>query len=537
MTSLRLFRSFVLIVSIALLIGTPAILVSAAPHTGRLQEAGEPTPGGTLRMAISEEPDQLDPARTIELLAGQLMGNVLDALVYIGDDGLPHGWVAESWQIAPDGKVITFKIRPGIKFHDGTPLDAAAVKFGYDRILDPAMAAPYKEFLGTLQKVDAPDPATVAFTFSEPYAAFFVNGATIGIVSPAGVAQFGDDFGHNPIGSGPFKFREWQAGSKIVFERNPDYVNFREDDTNKGPAYVEALEYNVIPEAATQTAAFEAGELDLLDVPREDLARLSEDPDVEIVTLEKSNNLNFIEFANRPPFNNPSFRKAVSYSIDRQAIIDLAYVGNATVNQCPVPINNAAYDEALCAEHGYTFDQEKAKQMLAEAGWTDGDGNGIVEMEGKDLQVTLWSYAPYPTQSKTIEIMQADLNEVGIGTDIQVIEFGAMQPMLESGEIGFDYMRWTFSDQSILTQLFKTPGWTKQTSDPALDALLVKADTTVDPVARLEASRAAMVYVLDNAMIAPVISDWIQTATGQQVHNYHWDALVNERLNDVWLTS
>lgn len=202
-----------------------------------------------------------------------------------------------------------------------------------------------------------------------------------------------------------------------------------------------------------------------------------------------------------------------------------------------MPIGNAAYDAAICAEHGYAHDPERAKQMLADAGWTDGDGNGIVEMDGKDLSVTLWSYAPYPTQQKSIEIMQADLKAVGLGTEIQTIEFGAMQPMLESGEIGMDYMRWTFADQSILTQLFKTPGWTKQTSDPALDALVLKADTTVDPVARLEASRAAMAYVLDQALIVPIASDWIQTATGQQVHNYHWDALVNERLNDLWLTS
>lgn len=416
----RLFPKLLTLVALAIAFAGVGSIVSVAPAlTAKRQADGEPVQGGSLRMAISEEPDQLDPARTIELLAGILMGNVYDSLVYIGEDGLPHGWAAESWDIAPDGETITFKLRPGILFHDGTALDANAVKFSYDRILDPQMAAPYKEFLGTMEAVAAPDPATVVFTFSAPYAAFFVNGGTIGIVSPAGVEQFGDDFGHNPVGSGPFIFKEWDAGSRIVFERNPDYVNYREDDTNKGPAYVDELVYNVISEAATQTAAFEAGELELLNVPSEDVERLSNDPSVEIVSLEESNNINFIEFANRPPYNNPNFRKAVAYAINPASIIEAAYLGNATVNQCPVPIGNAAYDAALCAEHGYSHDPERSKQMLSEAGWTDSDGNGIVEMEGDDLSVTLWSYAPYPTQAKSIEIMQADLNAVGIGADIQ----------------------------------------------------------------------------------------------------------------------
>ncbi len=92
--------------------------------------------------------------------------------------------------------------------------------------------------------------------------------------------------------------------------------------------------------------------------------------------------------------------------------------------------------------------------MLAAAGWTDANGNGIVEIDGQDLAVTLWSYAPFPVQQKSIEVMQADLNKIGIQAEIQTIEFGAMQPMLESGEIGMDYMRWTFADQSILSALF-----------------------------------------------------------------------------------
>lgn len=511
------------------------VFVSFGPITPTSAQE-TPVAGGTLRTAISEEPDQLDPADTNELLASQIMNNIYDRLVYIGDDGLPHPWVAESWEISPDNLDITFKIRTGIKFHDGTDLDAAAVKFSFDRFLDPAQAAPNKSFLGPLESVTAPDATTVDFHFTTPYAPFFTNLQLFGIVSPTAVQSEGDNFGHNPVGSGPFIFDSWETGTSISLKKNPDYVNYREDDHNKGAAYVDEIVYNVISEAATQTAAFESGELDLISVPREDVARLQEEDGVTIVSLEASNNLNYLEFANVEPYNNETLRQAISYAVDRDTIAEIAYLGNATPNQCPIPIANAAYDADLCAQYGSTYDLDKARQILADGGFTDSNGNGIVELNGQDLNLTLWSYSPYPVQQKTIELLQADLNQIGLNVDIQTIEFGAMQPMLESGEIGFDYMRWTYSDQSLLSALLKTPGWSGQTSDPTLDAMLDTADTTVDPTARLEATHQAMIYVLQHSMIIPVCSDWVQSATHDNVHDYHWDALNTERLIDVWLS-
>jgi peptide/nickel transport system substrate-binding protein len=505
------------------------------PAAARSQAEGEPVQGGVLRLALGEEPDQLDPARTIALTSSQVMQVVYDRLVYIDDEGLPQPWIAESWEISDDGKTISFTIREGMKFHDGTDVDANAVKFTYDRILDPEMAAPYKSFVETLESVDAPDARTAVFTFSEPYAAFFTNSTIIGIVSPAAVEQFGDDFGHNPVGSGPFMFREWQPGTKIIFDRNPDYVNPRMDDTNKGPAYVDSLEYNIIGEAATRTAAFENQELDLLDVPFEDVARLQETPGVAIVSLTEPNNFNYVEFSDREPFNNVAFRQAINYAIDRDAIVEFSYLGQATANQCPLPVGNAAYDADLCAEHGYTYDLEQARAKLAEAGLTDGDGNGYVEMDGEELGVTLWSYTGFPERERAQEIMQAAFDEIGLRTEIQSVDFGALQPMMESGETGMDYMRWTLVDQSILSSLFLSPGWTGQTNEPELDELLTVANTTVDPEARLEASYAAMVYILQNALVAPIASDWINVAVHDNVQNYHWDALNIPRLNDVWL--
>lgn len=532
MKVLRTLRPVVALVLVLFVIGGGA-MANLAP-AARAQE-GEPVVGGMLRLTLGEEPDQLDPARTISLTSSQVMGIVYESLVYIDAEGLPQPWLAESWEISEDGTVITFKIRQGVKFHDGTDLDANAVKFTYDRILDPEMAAPYKSFVETLESVEAPDAATAVFTFSEPYAPFFTNSTIIGIISPAAVEQFGDDFGHNPVGTGPFKFKEWQPGTKIVFERYADYVNYRGDDTNKGPAYVDGIEYYIIGEAATRTAAFENQEIDIIGVEFEDVERFSQTPGLQIVSLETANNFNFLEYSNRAPFDNVNLRKAISSAINTESIIELAYLGNATANQCPVPVGNAAYDADLCAEHGYSYDLDQARAYLAEAGFTDSDGNGFVEADGEELVITIWSYTGFPERQKAMEIMQADLNAIGLRTELQSVDFGALQPMMESGETGIDYMRWTLVDQSILSSLFMSPGWTGQTNDPELDEMLNVANTTVDPAARLEASHAVMEYVLDNALVSPILTDWIIVATHDYVKNYHWDALNVERLNDVWL--
>jgi len=529
MKTTNLVRAIVFLVAITLSAG--AFGAAAAPNA----QDDQPVQGGTLHMTLGEEPDQLDPARTISLTSSEVMNIICDQLTYIGADGLPHPWVAESWTISPDNLTITMKIRQGLKFHDGTTLDAPAVKAGYDRIMDPALAAPYLAFLGPIDSIDAPDATTLVFKYKEPYAPFFNNATTIAIVSPAAVEKYGDDFGHNPVCSGPFKFKSWESGTKITLERNPDYVNYREDDTNKGAAYVDTIELNIISEPATRTAAFESGEIDILDVPSADVERLSQMEGVNIVAQEKGHNINFVEYSNKPPFDNEHFRKAIAYAIDRDSITEIAYLGRATSNNCPVPVGDASYDAELCSEHGYTYDLDKAKEELAAGGFTDSDGDGIVEMDGKNIEITLWSYSGFDVQQKTIELIQPDLNKIGLKVDIQTIDFGALQPKLEAGETGFDYMRWTFYDQSILSQLFKTPGWVKQTSDPELDKLLAKADTTIDPTARIQASHDAITYVLDHALIAPINTDWFQSAVQPNIHGYHWDASDNQQLIDVWI--
>ncbi len=523
----------------------PASAVSSTPQAAGSAAAGAPatsgapqagTQGGTLHLAAGTEPDALDPAKTIQANADTFNDNLYDRLVFIGPDRLPHPWLAEKWDISPDGKQITFTIRKGIKFHDGTDLDGAAVKFSFDRILDPATASPAKAQMGTLQSVDLVDPVTVRFNFSQPYAPFFTNISLGygGIVSPTAVKKSGDSYGHNPVGSGPFKLKEWVAGQQITLERNPDYKNLRTDGKNTGPAYLDALQFRIIADPATQLAALQSGELDVIAVDVQQVDKIKSDPKYQIVIWKDATDMNFIEYANKAPFTDLAVRQAIAYSIDRDSIVKSAWNGYATVNLNPQPVGVAGWDASLGQQYGYPFNLDKAKKVLADGGYAAGP-NGVLQKNGTPLAFTMLVYSASPPANTAAQIIQATLQSIGIKMEIQIIEFGAETPLLNAGKFDVDYMRWTWPDPVIESLLFKTPGWTKQLSDPDLDKLLTVADATLDPEKRVVANHAVQQYILQKAYVAPIATDWIIRAARANVKGYQWDAIGYARFIEVSL--
>ncbi len=492
--------------------------------------------GGVLLLASSIDPDALDPAGTIQLAADALNDSIYDRLVYIGRDRSPHPWVADNWEVSADGTELSFSIRDGLTFHDGEVLDAAAVKFSFDRILDPEKTSPAKAQMGTLETVDLVDDSTVLFTFSEPYAPFFTNISLGygGIVSPAGVALHGDAFGKNPVGSGPFKLKKWTTGQEIVLERFEEYVNHRDDGPNTGTAYVDEISFQIISEAATRFAALESGELHVSDVDVNQIPNIEGSDDFQVVIWKEATNHNFLEYANKAPFTDVAVRQAIAHSIDRESIVESAWNGYATPNLNPMPVGVAGWDAAIGEEYGYPFDLDKAAQILADAGYTAGSDN-VLEKDGVKLAFTLLVYSGSEPARVASEIIQATLNTIGFKVEIQIMEFGAELPLLEAGDFDVDWMRWTWPDPVILSLLFKTPGWTNQTSDPELDNLLSVADTALDPDARISATHEALTYILQKAIIAPIATDFIVRAARKEVKGYEWDAIGYPRYGNVWL--
>ena len=520
--------------------GTPTTAPAAttaatsATPTSSSSASGTPKTGGTINMSQINDPDTLDPVTAASIGASIIFQYIYDSLVFIGEDHLPHPWIAEKWEISSDGLQVTFSIRSGVKFHDGTDLDGAAVKASFDRFLDPKLASIRKTGLGPITGIDLVDPQTVRFNYSTAFAPLFTSLDGDGIVSPTAVTKFGNSYGHNPVGSGPFMFKEWQTGQKVTLVKNPNFKQLRDDYKNKGPAYVDQLVWKNISDPATNNAALLSGELDIANVDLTQAASVQKNAEFKVYIWKDRDGFIFLDLnINKPPFNDIAVRKATAYACDRDSIVQSAYNGFATANLLPIPTGVAGWDKSL-EQYAYPFDLTKAKKTLTDAGYTAGS-DGTMQKDGKPLTFTMLIYSGNDPLKLSAQIIQASLQQIGIKCDTKVLDFSAELPQLNSGDFQCDIMRWTSPDSNILSLMFKSPGWDKQMNDPALDALCTTADTTIDPTKRLDAVHAVVKYLLDKAYIAPIVTDWSLWAVHQYVKDYSLTVFGNGRLADVWL--
>ncbi|MDI3341370.1 MAG: ABC transporter substrate-binding protein [Sphaerobacter sp.] len=449
--------------------GGPSGSASATPSSGASGSSGSagdkstPKPGGRLIIGRSGDSDSLDPQHTIAGISWQVFQHIYDPLIGKTLDLEYEGVLAESWEISEDGKEITFKIRKGIKFHDGTDLTPEAVAFSFNRLIDPATNAPAAAWVTPLQKAEAIDDSTVTMTLSEAFSPFLgnISSAYFGILSPAAVEKYGADFGQHPVGTGPYKFKEWVAGQTITLERNPDYKNFRSIAENKGPAYFDEIVFRNIPEEQTQIASFETGEINmLLTVPPHQVKKLESNPDVQLLPTETATNIYFLEFHTlkpegeygfvvKPPFDDLRVRQAVAYAINADEIIKAVLDGRATRNYGPMPTGNYGYNPEI-KQYGYDYDPEKAKQLLEEAGWK-ASGNGPRQKDGQPLQVVLWT-SNATTNQRICQVIQNQLNQVGFDVQIEAMEVATLLARLGTPDdtSHFDFMSWGWTEPDLL---------------------------------------------------------------------------------------
>lgn len=520
-----------------------AACAPAAPITDAPAADPDSQEGGFVMIGNIEDPNSLDPHKTIMATASGIMTWIYDRLFYINEDGLPGGRLAESWEVSEDSTVLTVTLREGRTFHNGEPVNAAAVEFTFNRLMDPSTAAPASEQVGPLASVTALDEYVVEFVFDEPYAPFFfaASGAYMGILPPGAVEELGEDFGRNPVGSGPFIFEEWRPGQEIRLVRNPDYENPRSDRLNSGAPYIDGIIFKTIPELGTRIAALETGEINVLGLTREAVPQFEGNPDFSIISAEETASLNFLEFNyTRAPFDNAQFRRAFGLAIDKEAIVLGAYGGFATLNNNPYPNGNPGWDPAIGEEYGMIYDPEAAAALFEELGWVLDEGSSVRVAQGVEgvedgttAEFVCWTY-PTEVKQRECEIIQANLGDVGVTITIQLTDFGTMSAEMPNGEFDFDVMRWTWNEPVILSLLFKCPGWQQLYCDPELDELLIAAETEMDPEVRLELVADIQRYLLQEAVIVPFTSDWYITGSVAEIQDLRYDSTFGLTYDDVW---
>ena len=493
----------------------------------------------TVSLRLGEDPESLYNVNTISLTAGNVINQfILERLVYFDETGAAKPWLASGWTVSDDQKVITFTLREGISFTDGTPFDAAAVAAHFQEIMNPENASPQMANMGPLESIEATDDLTVVFTYSEPFAPAFgaIAGSGGGINSPTAVAEMGDDYGRSPVGTGPYMLERWIPGTSLSFVRNPDYhEQFRDDVENTGAPYAERFELQVIAEEGVAQAALETGELTAAVLSADTIPLFVDNPDFNIVIDKSSGNLVFLEFnMMEPPFDDPEFRRAIGYAVDRESAVAAAWAGYGSVALSPLSAAIPGYDPAVAEEYGTPYDPEKAKEILASIGWTDSNGDGTVDKDGVEAEFRILSYAGFTHIDRTLQVVQANLKDIGIAVDLETSDWGAFYPSLLQDGWQMDLMRWTEKDPDILNQLYAGDGHRdKLIPNEELDAILARCSATMDPDARMDCVSEAQVALLQDARSVPILTNWGVYATQSNVSGYHFDYLGYLMVTDI----
>jgi peptide/nickel transport system substrate-binding protein len=494
------------------LINAVAGLAFAAIAGGMITEAPAQTPPNVLIVGQIAEPKSLDPHVVTAVNDFRILMNIYDGLVRYKDGTLePEPALAESWEISDDGLTYTFKLREGVSFHDGSPLDAEAVKFNFERMLDEKH--PYHDtgpfplafFFQAIDTVSAPDDSTVVFKLKEPYAPFLSNLAypTGLIVSPTAVKEYGKDYGRHPSGTGPFKFESWESNTSVIITRNDDYWD--------GAPPLEAVVYRPITDANTRVAEMLSGGIDLMvEVPPDNLDQFRQDPAFKVYEQAGPHLWFLILNAKEGPFADKRVRQAVNYAIDKKALVDDVLQGTAEVAAGPTPPAFAwAYNDAL---EPYPYDPDKAKALLKEAG-ADGAKLTFYVTDGGSGMLD-------PVAMGTA--IQADLAKVGLDVKIETYEWntflGEVNPGLE-GKADMAEMSWMTNDPDTLpylalrTEAFPDKGGFNSGyySNPKVDALLEQARSSTDRDERARLYKEMQEIVRDDAPWA-FIANWKQNA-------------------------
>jgi peptide/nickel transport system substrate-binding protein len=424
--------------------------------------------------------------------------------------------LAESWEMSEDGLTWTFKLREGVKFHDGTPLNAEAVAFSFNRIIDPETKSPAAAPLlgGNLESTEAVDEYTVQFNLKNPFAGFLdalsANYGGLVPVSPAAVEKWGEDFGHHPVGTGPFIFEEWDPGDHITLVKNPDY-NWGPEALydHSGPADLDEIVVRFVGEATMRTAMLEKGEADVIAAPSSiDVKRFREDPNLQILGGLRPGTSSVLWFnVEKSPTDDIQVRKACLHVIDWDEVNDLVYHGTSDVGNSLLLPTTFGYDPAFDFDKWYPLDPEKGKQILEEAGWVDTDGDGIREKDGQKLELI---FICFPGNAcKEGEVMQGQLMPAGVFLKIQEMGQPANVQATQRGEHNFRSIGWGGTDSAqLLSFLLHSKnigvGWNfTRYRDAKLDELLDKANAELDREKRGEIVSEIQKIVLEEALGRP----------------------------------
>ncbi|WP_289141881.1 ABC transporter substrate-binding protein [uncultured Brevibacillus sp.] len=502
--------------SLSVLLATAIVAAGCSSQTstnpGQTTEA--PKGGNTLVISALVDPDTLDLHKSTWVSSAN--GILYEPLLTRDMSGKVSPGLAEKYEVSEDGKVWTFTLRKGLRFHSGEPVTGEAVKQSFERMLE---VSPVKSIIGPVEKVEATDEHTFKVHLSSPFAPF-LSVVMSGMISPVDAKkakELGDGFGDNPSGTGPVMFEKRERGASLTYKKNPDYNWGPEYAQNKGPIQVDNVMFRFLKDDDTRMMEFKKGTIHILsDVPANSVAELQSLPGVEInKTMDIGHK--YIAFNNlHPLFSDVRLRKAIALSVDRDPLVQVALNGFGKPVYGPLPPTIWGYSENIenKAKQMYSRDLNQARQLMADAGWTDTNGDGLVDKDGKPLSVEIL-VSPEPAFQRAVQILQSQLKEAGIDLKITVQEMATIKDRISKKSYDMALMYFGWYDADIFYLLFEKSNSASRMyfTRPEMDELLNKGRTEMNDEKRFKIYEEAQEILLNETPWVPLWVNETVTAT------------------------
>lgn len=468
-----------------------------------------------LTIALSAPVTSLDPHNYRSGIDWIADGQLFDTLILRDAQMTLQPHLAESWEnVSPT--VWRFRLRRDVVFHDGTAFTAEAVKINYERLIDPDKPARAGFYLSALDSVKVVDDYTVELTTRVPTPAFlnYLAQASVSMISPSALEQYGDDVALNPVGTGPFKFVEWIPGTQLVLAKNEAYF--------LGPPKLDKVIFKPIAEDAARVMALLSGDVDAIQFPPiEYMDVLSTDPAYTVLSEVGMRVVGIWFNVERYPFTDVLVRKALNHAVNKNLIVEELLAGVATKATGVLPPRvwgMLSYDP-------YPYDPDKARELLAQAGWTDTDGDGIVDKDGESFQVSLTSpIGKYYKDTEIATVVQAQLREIGVDVRVEIWEWAAYLSHLKAHEHDFQIQGWGASpdaDEPLRSNFYCGNPWNVMGyCNEEVDELLDKGLQTMDPDERANYYHEAQHIIIDDAVWIVLYNEPKLYATQNYVKNF-----------------
>jgi len=507
--------------------------------------SGVVRPGGELLVAFdgaAVATFALDPQNSGFAPHNRVMRSIFDNLTHLLPDQSVGPWLAESWTVSDDLKTFEFKLRRGVRFHDGTPFDAAALKANFERLALASNALTSRTSLGPYQSSEVLADDRLRVSLAQPFAPFLRNLSMtkLSIVSPTAVAKYGQVFAQNPVGTGPFRFAGLLPGTEIRLERNPEYAWGPPTAAHSGPAHIDKLTFKNVPEESTRVSVLQGGQVHAADlIPAQNLADLKQDPRFTVLEKELLNtNYSLALNVGRAPWDDEEIRLAVKLSLDIDSIVRVIYLG--TFPRAWSPLSPSMFGSAeKDLANSWRSDPARAIAILNRKGWKPG-ADGVREKEGKRLTIKFVdSQGNREKRLDVVQLVRRQLAAVGIALSIDSQPAGVTSSKLATNEFDLYGGASFHGDPDILRQSYDPSARTVNSGNKIVDTELIdwltRAAGEHDDAKRKELYRLVQRKIIDKSYSIPIYVLLYNLGVSKRAHGIGIDAHGFPEFYDAWL--